>query len=74
VLIVPTGVGDVAQLHREVERLTAELAAYERPRRIALLPRPLTVADGELSADGTPRRETVIAHFPEEAASLISSA
>lgn len=74
VLIVPTGAGDDDQLRRDVERLTAELAAYERPRRVALLPRPLTVANGELSADGMPRRETIRAHFPEQAASLSGSA
>lgn len=73
VLIVPSGGGDAAALHREVERLTADLAAYERPRRIALLPRPLTVADGELGADGRPQRQTILAHFPREAASLDGS-
>jgi long-chain acyl-CoA synthetase len=70
VLVVPTGEVDLSNLHREVERLTADLAAYERPRRVALLPRPLTVADGELTADGTPQRRTILAHFPEQAASL----
>ena len=70
VLIAPVGTVDEAQLHREVERLTAELAAYERPRRVAVLPRRLTVADGELSGDATPQRETVLAHFPEQIASL----
>ena len=74
VLIVPAADGDLARLHREVERLTADLAAYERPRRVALLPRPLTVTDGELSADGTPQRGTILAHFPEQAASLSGSA
>ena len=74
VLIVPSGDQDAGALHREVERLTADLAAYERPRRIALLPRPLTVADGELAADGTPQRRTILAHFPEQAASLDGSA
>jgi len=74
VLIVPVGASDLAQLHREVERLTADLAAYERPRRIALLPRPLSVAEGELSAEGAPRRATILAHFPEQAASLSGSA
>ena len=73
VLIVPIGTVDEAQLHHEVERLTAELAAYERPRRVAVLPRRLTVADGELSGDATPRRETVLAHFPEQIASLSDS-
>jgi long-chain acyl-CoA synthetase len=34
---------------REVEANTAELAPYERIQRIAILPRDLTVDDGELS-------------------------
>lgn len=79
VLIVPTGVEDgggevdVGQMHREVERLTSELAAYERPRRVALLPRRLSVEAGELAPDGSPRREAVVAHFPEAVAALIGS-
>jgi long-chain acyl-CoA synthetase len=73
VLIVPVGTGDAAQLHREVERLTADLAAYERPRRVALLPRALSVVDGELDAAGAPRRETILAHFPDQAAALSRS-
>lgn len=74
VLILPVGTGDAAQLHREVERLTADLAAYERPRRVVLLPRALSAVDGELDADGAPRRETILAHFPEQAAVLSASA
>ncbi len=74
VLVVPTGGVDLGNLHREVERLTADLAAYERPRRVALLPRPLTVSDGELTADGTPQRKTILAHFPDQAAALRGSA
>ncbi|MDP9468382.1 MAG: AMP-binding protein [Chloroflexota bacterium] len=70
VLIVPAEGADVAQLHREVERLTSDLAAYERPRRVANLPRPLAEASGELTADGAPRRDAVIAHFPDEAGLL----
>jgi long-chain acyl-CoA synthetase len=73
VLIVPVGTSDAAQLHREVERLTADLAAYERPRRVALLPRALSAVDGELDADGAPRRETILAHFPEQVAALSRS-
>ena len=70
VLILPVGSADAAQLHHEVERLTADLAAYERPRRVVLLPRALSAVDGELDADGAPRRETILAHFPEQAAAL----
>ena len=74
VLIVPGGDADEAQLHREVERITGDLAAYERPRRVALLPRPLTAAAGELNADGTVRRETILAHFSEQVALLGAAA
>ena len=73
VLIVPTDALDIAGLHREVERLTADLAAYERPRRVAILPRPLTAADGEIGADGSPQRATILAHFAELVASLNGS-
>ena len=73
VLIVPVGTGDLAQLHQEVERLTADLAAYERPRRVALLPRALSAVDGELDATGAPRRDTILAHFPDQAAALSGS-
>jgi len=34
---------------REVERETADLAAFEQVRRVAILPRDLTIEDGELS-------------------------
>ncbi len=70
VLIVPTGEVDAARLHREVEHLTADLAAYERPRRVALLPRPLSATEGELGDDGTLQRATILSHFPEQVASL----
>ena len=51
---MPTGAiaGDErvrALVIREVEANTAELAGYERIKRIAILPRDLTVEDGELS-------------------------
>jgi long-chain acyl-CoA synthetase len=73
VLIVPAVLTDAGQLHREVERLTADLAAYERPRHIALLPRPLTVANGEVTDDGTPQRAAILANFPGEVARLRAS-
>jgi long-chain acyl-CoA synthetase len=38
-----------ALLIREVAANTAELASYERIQRIAILPRDLTIEDGELS-------------------------
>jgi long-chain acyl-CoA synthetase len=73
VLVATTETGDLTRLHREVERLTADLAAYERPRRVALLPRALTAANDELADDGTLNRATILAHFAELAASLKGS-
>jgi long-chain acyl-CoA synthetase len=57
-------------LRAEVERLTAPFAAYERPRKVAVLPRPLTREAGELDSAGRPVRAAVIAHFPDEVAEL----
>jgi long-chain acyl-CoA synthetase len=57
-------------LRAEVERLTAPFAAYERPRKVAVLPRPLTREAGELDGAGRPVRAAVIAHFPDEVAEL----
>ncbi len=59
-----------ALFRREVDRLAAEFAAYERPRRSALLPRRLTAASGELDAAGSPVRSVVIANFPQQVAEL----
>jgi len=62
---------DVAALLRqEVDRLTAEFATYERPRRIAVLPRPMSAAAGEVDAAGSPVRSVVMANFPEQVAEL----
>jgi long-chain acyl-CoA synthetase len=54
----------------EVERLSAPFGAWERPRRFALLPRPLTAECGELRATGEPFRSAIAAAFPVEVASL----
>ncbi|HET9496873.1 MAG TPA: long-chain fatty acid--CoA ligase [Candidatus Limnocylindria bacterium] len=76
ILVVPDpealeGRSEVAGLLRqEVERLTAEFASYERPRRAVVLPRPLTAELGELDDAGRPIRVTVIEHFPGEVAEL----
>jgi long-chain acyl-CoA synthetase len=59
-----------ALFRREADRLAAEFATYERPRRIALLPRPLTAASGELDAAGSPVRSVVISNFPQQIAEL----
>jgi long-chain acyl-CoA synthetase len=71
VLLVPHDPAtDVAMLRQEVERLTAEFASYERPRRVATLPRPLSGARGELDGTGRPVRPAVIEHFPDQVAEL----
>jgi long-chain acyl-CoA synthetase len=44
---------------REVEHQTADLASFERVRRVAILPRDLTVEDGELSPTLKVRRRVV---------------
>ncbi|HJT64124.1 MAG TPA: AMP-binding protein [Candidatus Limnocylindria bacterium] len=60
----------VGLLRQEVERLTADFASYERPRRTVVLPRPLTADRGELDDAGRPIRAAVIEHFPGEVAEL----
>ena len=44
---------------REVEAQTADLASFERVRRVAILPRDLTIEDGELSPTLKVRRRVV---------------
>jgi long-chain acyl-CoA synthetase len=61
-------------IRAEVERLTAPFAAFERPRRVVLLPRPLTSELGEIDAVGRPVRAAVIAHFPDQVAELFERA
>jgi long-chain acyl-CoA synthetase len=75
-LIVPdrAALGDDADvtsaLKGEVERLTAAFAAFERPRRIAVLPRALSSELGEVDQAGRPVRAAIIAHFPDPVAEL----
>jgi long-chain acyl-CoA synthetase len=57
-------------LRAEVDRLTSGFAAFERPRRVALLPRPLAADRGELDTAGRPVRGVVIEHFPEQVSEL----
>jgi long-chain acyl-CoA synthetase len=64
---------DAARLHREVERLTSQFAAHERPRRLGMLPRPLSADSGEVDQRGRPVRDAVAAHFPSEVAALFPS-
>ncbi|HKO33621.1 MAG TPA: AMP-binding protein [Candidatus Limnocylindria bacterium] len=45
----------------EVRRLLGGHASYERPRRLGILPRDLSVEAGELTADGRRNRATIVA-------------
>jgi long-chain acyl-CoA synthetase len=65
---VPNGVlamrTDVVELiEREVRENTADLASFERIRRVALLPRDLTIEDGELSPTMKVKRRVVEQKF-----------
>ena len=52
-----------ALMIREVEHYTADLAQYEQVHRVAVLPRDLTIEDGELSATLKVKRRVVEARY-----------
>jgi long-chain acyl-CoA synthetase len=52
-------------MQREVTAKTADLASFEQVRRIALLPRDLTIEDGDLSPTMKIRRRIVEAKFAD---------
>ncbi|MBV8751051.1 MAG: long-chain fatty acid--CoA ligase [Candidatus Eremiobacteraeota bacterium] len=52
-----------ALMIREVEHFTADLASFEQIRRLAVLPRDLTIEDGELSATLKVKRRVVESHY-----------
>jgi long-chain acyl-CoA synthetase len=54
----------------EVRRLLADFAAYERPRRVSILPRELTEEADELTAIRKPKRRVIVANFPDHVARL----
>jgi long-chain acyl-CoA synthetase len=60
-----------AQMRGELERLTTDFAAYERPRKFAVLPRLLSAEAGELDTAGRPVRSAVLASFGELEAALL---
>jgi len=60
-------------LEGEVRRLLAPYAAWERPRRIAVLPRELSEERGELTSMGKPRPAVIETNWPEAIASLFGA-
>ena len=55
----------IAFLESEARARTADLAPFEHIRKIAILPRDLTIEDGELSPTQKIKRRVVEAHFAE---------
>jgi long-chain acyl-CoA synthetase len=60
----------VSLMEGEVRRLLADFPAWERPRRVAVLPRPFTEEADELSLTRKPKRRVILEHFPEHVAHL----
>ena len=51
----------------EVRRLLGGHALYERPRRLGILPRDLSIDAGELTADGRPNRAAIVGSWGSSA-------
>jgi long-chain acyl-CoA synthetase len=65
----------VAELiESEVRNLLRDFAPYERPRRVAILPRELDEEHGELTALRKPRRHVVVANWPAQVDRLFAGA
>jgi long-chain acyl-CoA synthetase len=72
VSVVP-GLADEAalvQVERRVQEVNQRLARAEQVRKIGLLPRALSVEDGERSASGVVARSVVAEHFASDIADL----
>ena len=54
---------NTARIERAIIAANNELPAYAQIRHWALLPQPLSFADGLLTANGRPRREAIAAHY-----------
>lgn len=66
---------DVERLiEREVKQLLEPYAIFERPRRIALLPRLLSEEAGELTPSLKTKNRVVLANWPEKVAYLFDEA
>ncbi|MCA9127048.1 MAG: AMP-binding protein [Planctomycetales bacterium] len=61
------------ELLRTVSTLLSDLPQYMRPRRIFVLPKPLSQTDDTLTAKGSPRRSIIMAAYRREIDELYSS-
>jgi len=59
-----------AEIHRAVARVNKQLAPYEQIRKYRILPRELTIEQGELTATMKVRRSRVIENFHDQIAEL----
>jgi long-chain acyl-CoA synthetase len=59
-----------AAIDAEVQRLTATLADFERPKRWAVLPRALSEEAGELTPSLKIKLRVVLEHFADDVAAL----
>jgi long-chain acyl-CoA synthetase len=59
-----------ALLHRRIEAAVAELAPWECPKRIAVLPRPFSLADDEVTVSLKLRRNVIFEHHKKELEAL----
>ena len=57
-------------LSREIERLTASLAQYEKPKRFALLEQDFTFANGELTYTLKMKRRVIEERYQDVIAKL----
>ena len=58
------------EIHRAVARVNKQLAPYEQIRKYRILPRELTIEQGELTATMKVRRSRVIENFHDQIAEL----
>jgi len=52
-------------INRQVDKYTADLAKFEKVKKVALLPRELTTESGELTPTLKPRRSVIEKKFAE---------
>ena len=63
-----------AFMETEVRRLLRGFAAYERPRRVAILPRELSEEHGEVAgALRKPKRRAIVANWPDHVARVYAA-